>query len=107
LLKKNGKTITILILTCLLVLAGVATVVGAVTGNTVDQVSSLNGCVVPEGLVTAGTVVKEGQVLVMVRTFAGNAPAARATVDGTVTEVLVAPETMIKAGQVVAKIKPN
>ena len=105
-IKNYGKLVTILILVCMVVLGGVVSAVQAAGGPTVAQSSSLNGCVVEEGLVAVGTTVKEGQVLVMVRTFAGNAPAARASVDGTVVEVLVAPGVCIKAGQVVAKIQP-
>lgn len=82
-----------------------ATVFAAETGG-VAQLSSLNGTVVPEGLIAPGTTVKEGQVLVMVKTFAGNAPAARASIDGKVVEVNVMPGNEITAGQVVAKIKP-
>ncbi|HIU63765.1 MAG TPA: biotin attachment protein [Candidatus Avacidaminococcus intestinavium] len=73
----------------------------------VAQTSTLNGVVVAESLTKVGATVKEGQVLVMVQTFAGNAPAARAGLDGTVTEVLVAPGNNVTAGQVVAKIQPN
>lgn len=80
--------------------------VAAAAGAVVAQVSSLNGTVVADGLVTVGTAVKEGQVLVMVKTFAGKAPAARASIDGTVVEVLVVPGSEISAGQVVVKIKP-
>ena len=78
----------------------------AAAADAVPQVSSLNGTVVADGLVAVGTAVKEGQVLVMVKTFAGNAPAARASIDGTVVEVLVVPGSEISAGQVVVKIKP-
>ena len=84
--------------------APVALAAGA--ADAVAQASSLNGTVVADGLVAVGTAVKEGQVLVMVKTFAGNAPAARASIDGTVVEVLVVPGSEISAGQVVVKIKP-
>jgi biotin carboxyl carrier protein len=84
--------------------APVALAAGA--ADAVAQVSSLDGTVVADGLVAVGTAVKEGQVLVMVKTFAGNAPAARASIDGTVVEVLVVPGSEISAGQVVVKIKP-
>ena len=113
------KFVTILVLLCLIIFGGLASaavpasagdfavpMASATTGATAAQASSLCGVVVEEGLVSVGTVVKEGQVLVMVRTFAGNAPAARASVDGTVVEVLVVPGAQITAGQIVAKIRP-
>lgn len=119
--KSYIKFVTILMLASLIVLGSafpaaqangknwitdmpVALAAGA--ADAVPQVSSLNGTVVADGLVAVGTAVKEGQVLVMVKTFAGNAPAARASIDGTVVEVLVVPGSEISAGQVVVKIKP-
>ena len=109
------KFVTILLLLSLIVFGGLASAAApAAIGNSavpmasataVAQSSSLCGVVVEEGLVSVGTVVKEGQVLVMVRTFAGNATAARASVDGTVEEVLVVPGSQINAGQVVVKIR--
>ena len=100
--------VTILMLVGLVFFAAALPAVQANASNasTVAQVSSLNGTVVAEGLVTVGTAVKEGQVLVMVKTFAGNAPAARASIDGTVVEVLVVPGSEITAGQIVVTIKP-
>lgn len=98
------KFVTILMLVSMVLFTAVSPVAQA--NGAVTQVSSLNGTVVADGLVTVGTVVKEGQVLVMVKTFAGNAPAARASIDGTVVEVLVVPGSEITAGQIVVKIKP-
>lgn len=67
--------------------------------------STLNGKVSSSNLVKAGQSVKEGQVLVMIDSIAGTVPAARATTDGTVLEVLVKPGDTIKSGQVIAKIR--
>ena len=106
--KIHMKFVTILMLVGLVffVAALPAAQANESSASAVAQVSSLNGTVVAEGLVTVGTAVKEGQVLVMVKTFAGNAPAARASIDGTVVDVLVVPGSEITAGQVVVKIKP-
>lgn len=71
----------------------------------VDQQAVLAGTVVAKGLVTQGTQVREGDVLVLVESITGTAPAARATVDGTVTSVMVKPGDRIKTGDVVAKIE--
>ncbi len=119
--KSYIKFVTILMLASLVVLGsafpavqangtvwttGAPVALAAGAADAVAQASSLNGTVVADGLVAVGTAVKEGQVLVMVKTFAGNAPAARASIDGTVIEVLVVPGSEISAGQVVVKIKP-
>ena len=100
--------VTILMLVGLVFFAAALPAVQANASNasTVAQVSSLNGTVVADGLVTVGTSVKEGQVLVMVKTFAGNAPAARASIDGTVAEVMVVPGPAITGGHIVVTIKP-
>lgn len=106
--KIHMKFVTILMLVGLVffVAALPAAQANESSASAVAQASSLNGTVVADGLVAVGTAVKEGQVLVMVKTFAGNAPAARASIDGTVVEVLVVPGSEISAGQVVVKIKP-
>ena len=74
--------------------------------NLVDQNSVLAGRVLANNLVSAGVFVKEGTVLVSVESIAGSAPAARATRDGVVREVLVRPGDLIKTGQTVARIEP-
>ena len=106
--KFHMKFVTILMLVGLVIFAAAlpAAQANESSASAVAQVSSLNGTVVADGLVAVGTAVKEGQVLVMVKTFAGNAPAARASIDGTVVEVLVVPGSEITAGQVVVKIMP-
>ncbi len=83
-------------------------IVGAVAaGALVEQRGVLNGKVLATCLVTPGTMVHEGDVLVCVDTIAGPAPAARATVDGKVVEVLVKPGDMVKTGDVLARIEPT
>ncbi|MBP2639151.1 MAG: hypothetical protein H6Q66_102 [Firmicutes bacterium] len=79
----------------------------AAAGAAVDQKGVLNGKVLATCLVTPGTVVHEGDVLVCVDTITGPAPAVRANVDGTVVEVLVKPGDMIKTGDVLARIEPK
>ena len=68
------------------------------------QLSTLSGTVAAEGLVSPGTSVSEGQVLVNVKTIAGPMPAARANVSGTVSAVLVKAGQSITSGQTVAEI---
>lgn len=74
--------------------------------KTIDQTSVLSGRVVAQGLVTPGTVVSEGNILVNVQTIAGPMPTARATSDGVVREVLVKAGDTIHSGDVVARIEP-
>ncbi|MBP2627206.1 MAG: hypothetical protein H6Q68_1917 [Firmicutes bacterium] len=69
----------------------------------VDQVGVLSGSVTD--LITPGTTVREGDILVRVDTLTGPVPAARATMGGVVAEVLVKPGDSIKIGDVVARIK--
>lgn len=74
-------------------------------GQIVDHSSVLTGAVLPQGLVQAGQVVRQGDVIVMVDTIAGAAPAARANVNGRVVEVLVKGGDIIRVGQIVARIE--
>ena len=93
------------ILLCVVLL--LSAMVWAVSANSlVDQRSVLAGRVVAQDLVAAGTRVKEGSILVKVTSITGSAPAARATVDGVVQEVLVKPGDMVHAGDVLARIQP-
>ncbi|MEG0969833.1 MAG: biotin/lipoyl-containing protein [Acidaminococcaceae bacterium] len=97
--KRMLRRVAFLLLVSMLAFAGLALAAG-----TAPQVSSLNGTVVAEGLVRAGSSVKEGQVLLKVKTLVGTAPAVRATANGTVVSVAVSPGDMISAGQVVAQL---
>ena len=69
----------------------------------VDQIGVLSGTV--SYLVAPGAAVQEGDILVRVDTLAGSQPAARATTNGVVAEVLVKPGDAIKIGDVVVRIK--
>lgn len=74
----------------------------------VDIKATLRGVVESEGLVKVGDSVNEGDPLVYVKTPAGRGVAARATVDGRVLEVLVAPGTAIRElGAVVVRLEPK
>lgn len=58
--------------------------------------------------VERGETVKEGDALVRISSLVGGeAVAARASVEGTVAEVCVAPGVAIKSGDVVVKINRN
>ena len=74
-------------------------------GQVVDHSSVLTGTFIAQGLVTTGQIVKQGDIVVMVDTIAGPAPAARANVKGKVTEVLVKAGDTIHVGQIVARIE--
>lgn len=69
----------------------------------VDQRGVLAGRVI--SLLATGTAVREGDILVRVETMTGPVPAARATTNGVVSEVLVKPGDSIGVGQVVARIQ--
>lgn len=79
--------------------------VASASGALVVQKSVLQGEVLATQLVAVGQQVKEGEVLVCVKTATGTAVASRATVNGTVAEVLVKPGEVIKVQQSVAVIK--
>lgn len=99
LLHKKGIAIAIGIL--------LTVTVWAVSANSLmDQRSVLTGKVVAQELVSAGTPVKEGRVLVRVTSITGTAPAVRANVDGMVQEVLVKPGDTVRAGDVLVRIQP-
>lgn len=91
---------TILFVTLLLIAAvGIWTV----SANAlIDQKAVLAGKVV--SVVPAGTAVREGDILVRIETIAGGQPAARATNDGIVKEVLVKNGDSIRSGTVVVRI---
>ena len=93
------KTILMLTIAFMLVSVGLAYAAGSV-----GQTSSLSGQVV--SVVSVGTKVSEGSVLVTVKTLAGSSPAARSNCNGTVTSVSVSPGSNISAGQVVAQVQP-
>lgn len=73
--------------------------------QTVEVRSVLSGTVSAQGLTAPGAMVREGDVLVMVDTIAGPAVAARATVDGKVTSVLVKPGDRVRTGDVLVRLE--
>lgn len=76
---------------------------GAVWASSLTAVtSSLSGQVT--WTAEAGRQVEEGDEIVRISTLVGEAAAARATVSGTVHEVLVKKGDMLSAGQIVAHI---
>ncbi len=92
----------ICILMICMILMGVA-VAMATENKQVEQKAVISGTVVQT--VAVGTVVKSGDSLIEISTLTGTTSAARATVDGTVGQVLVRQGDEVKPGQVVAYIE--
>lgn len=95
---------TIIAITVLLVIGVVAWSLAA--GQNVDQRGVLSGNVLSNGLVAAGAMVREGDILVYVETITGPAVAVRANVDGVIREVLVKPGDKVKTGDILVRIEP-
>jgi biotin carboxyl carrier protein len=95
---------TILLITALLVLSVGVWVASA--GAFVDQKVVLSGKVLADGMAAPGSRVREGDVLLTVESITGPVPAARATTDGIVREVLVKPGDRVHSGDVAARIEP-
>ncbi len=74
----------------------------AFAAHLIDEASILRGEVV--SVVTIGQTVTEGDELVRVKTLSGSITAARATVNGTVSEVYVKVGDVIGANTAVAQI---
>lgn len=94
-----------------ILLAAVLAVLGVFSMYTIgcaavtDQHAIVSGEVVADGLLQEGAQVKQGDVLVKIKSLAGGSiAAARATTSGKVVQVLVKPGDKIVAQQVVAKI---
>lgn len=86
-------------------IAGLVAIMGnsfAFASHLIDEMSILKGTVV--SVVTVGQTVTEGDELARVKTLSGNITAARATVNGTVSEVYVEVGDTIGANTVVAQI---
>ncbi len=98
---KNRKLIICVLMICM-ILVGVA-VAMATENKQVEQKAVISGTVVQT--VVVGTVVKSGDSLIEISTLTGTTSAARATVDGTVGQVLVRQGDEVKPGQVVAYIE--
>jgi biotin carboxyl carrier protein len=75
-------------------------------GASVDQKSVLSGRVLAQNLASTGADVHEGDIVVVVESITGPAPAVRANTDGRIKEVLVKPGDVIQTGDVVARIEP-
>lgn len=97
------KYILILAIT-MLVIAGAWTVLA---NNLADQKVVLSGKVLAGGMASPGASVREGDILLVVDTITGPVPAARATSDGIVREVLVKPGDSVRSGDVVVRLEPN
>ncbi|HMM20901.1 MAG TPA: hypothetical protein PKA10_09165 [Selenomonadales bacterium] len=95
----------VIVLALVIVMAVAAWAMAA--GSLVDQKGVLSGRVLAQGLSAPGQAVREGDVLVVVDSIAGPAPAVRANVDGTVREVLVKPGDMIRSGDVAVRIEAS
>ncbi len=94
-----------ILLVCLVLMLAFATWTAA-AGNVVDQRSVLSGTVLSQGLIWPGTMVKEGDVILMVQTIVGPAPAVRANADGRLKEITVRPGDYVRTGDVLARIEP-
>lgn len=91
-----------------------AAVLGVVSGsvadaqNTVTVTAALSGQVQPLQLAAVGQAVKQGDIILFVRTPTGSAiPAARAPVDGRIVQVLVNAGDRVNIGDPVAVIEPK
>lgn len=71
----------------------------------VDQKSILSGKV--HAAIGPGSIVREGDVLVVVNTLLGPSPAVRATVDGVVRELLVKPGADVRQGEIALRLEPK
>ena len=102
----RGRTLALVSLIGVAVLALLAPVASAQTCAAVEEVrSSLTGEVLADGLIGVNARVREGDPLVFVRTTTKpREVAARAKVTGAVLEVLVRPQQMITLGTVVARL---
>ena len=93
----------IVILTVLVLALVAGSLVSA--AGLIDQKSVLNGKV--HAAIGPGSIVREGDVLVVVNTILGPSPAVRATMDGVVRELLVKPGVEIRQGDVAVRIEPT
>lgn len=96
------KKYILMLVILLLVVAGAWTV-GA--NALADQKVVLSGQVLADGMAAPGTLVREGDILLVVDTITGPLPAARATSDGIVREVLVKPGDSVRSGDVVVRLE--
>lgn len=89
-----------------IVMAAVGCVPVVQAQTTVVVRAAISGQVLPLQLVAVGQAVHQGDPLLFVRTTTGGAvPAARATIDGRVVQVLVGPGDHVNIGDPVAAIQ--
>lgn len=100
---KKSKFVKILLLTIIMSLC--ASVGFAFAKTNVPQKSSLNGMVTSESLARVGSMVKEGEVLVKVKTLVGSMPAVRSNCNGKVVQNLARAGMEVKVGQVLVIIE--
>lgn len=91
----------LLIVVSTLIISSLVSAAGAL----VDQKSVLSGKV--HAAIGPGSVVREGDVLVVVNTILGPSPAVRATMDGVVRELLVKPGADVRQGEIAVRIEPK
>ncbi|KYZ76356.1 hypothetical protein AXX12_07940 [Anaerosporomusa subterranea] len=88
-----------------IVMAIFASTLVSAAENLIDQKSVLSGKV--HAAIGPGSVVREGDVLVVVNTILGPSPAVRATTDGIVRELLVKPGADVRQGEIAVRIEPK
>lgn len=71
----------------------------------VPQKSSLKGMVTSESLIKVGAMVKEGDVLVKVKTLVGCMPAVRSNCNGKVVKNLARAGMQVNVGQVLVIVE--
>lgn len=88
-----------------IVMTLLASTLVSAAGDLIDQKSVLSGKV--HAAIGPGSVVREGDVLVVVNTILGPSPAVRATMDGIVRELLVKPGADVRQGEIAVRIEPK
>lgn len=101
-IQMKKRSVIISLVVAILMICASALAMGS---KQVEQTAVVSGTV--SNTITAGTVVQSGDSLVEISTLTGTASAARATVDGTVKQVLVRQGDEIKTGQIVAYIEQS
>lgn len=96
----NKRNIIIIVAVCLCMIAAITFAMG---NKQIEQKTVVAGKV--SQTIAVGTVVKSGDALISISTLTGTAPACRATVNGTVSQVLVNVGDIVTSGQVVVYIE--
>ena len=95
------RYIVFVLVLCMMMAAAAAC---AMESSQVEQKAVISGTVAQT--IAVGSQVKSGDSLVDISTLTGTSSAARATLDGTVSQVLVKPGDQVSPGQAVAYIQP-